>query len=274
MVEPSNRGLSVRRQCELLGLNRSTYYYQPCGESTENLALMRRLDELHMERPCFGSRMLSKYLGIGRERTRRLMRQMGIEAIYPKPRTTQRNQEHKVFPYYLLRDLRIERCDQVWSTDITYVPMDHGFMYLTAVIDWYSRYVISWRISNSLDGHFCREALEEALSGSRQPEIFNTDQGCQYTSVAFTSLLQDHGIRISMDGRGRALDNVFIERLWRTVKYEHIYLWDYTTPWQLETGLEEYFGFYCHRRLHSSLNYRTPAAVYYAEPTEAPSLAG
>ncbi len=273
MIQPSDQRLSIRRQCELLGLNRSTYYYQPCGESQENLTLMRRLDELHLEHPYFGSRMLSKHLGIGRERARRLMRLMGMEAIYPKPRTTERNQEHKVFPY-LLRDLAIERCDQVWSTDITYVPMHQGFMYLTAVIDWYSRYVVSWSISNSLENRFCLEALEEALSGSRKPEIFNTDQGCQYTSVAFTRRLQDHGIRISMDGRGRALDNVFIERLWRTVKYENIYLWDYETPWQLETGLEQYFAFYCHRRLHSSLNYRTPAAVYHAEQTEPSGLAG
>lgn len=273
MVEPNNRHLSVRRQCELLELNRSTYYYQPCEESEENLELMRRLDELHLEHPYFGSRMLSKYLGIERKRARRLMRLMGIEAIYPKPRTTQRNQEHKIFPY-LLRDLPIEHCDQVWSTDITYVPMRHGFMYLTAVIDWYSRYVISWRLSNSLDSHFCLEALEEALSGSQKPEIFNTDQGCQFTSIAFTSRLQDHGVRISMDGRGRALDNVFIERLWRTVKYDHIYLWDYETPWQLETGLEQYFAFYCHKRLHSSLNYQTPAAVYHGMAKEVAGLAG
>jgi len=273
LVEPNHQQLSIRRQCALLGLNRSTYYYQPCKEPEENLTLMRRLDELHMEQPSFGSRMLSKHLGIGRKRTHRLMRLMGLEAIYPKPTTTQRNQEHKIFPY-LLRDLRIEHCDQVWSTDITYVPMCHGFMYLTAVIDWYSRYVLSWRLSNSLDSHFCLEALEEALSGSQKPEIFNTDQGCQFTSIAFTSRLQDHGIQISMDGRGRALDNVFIERLWRTVKYDHIYLWDYETPWQLETGLEQYFAFYCHKRLHSSLNYQTPAAVYRRTAKETSGLAG
>jgi putative transposase len=262
MVKPHHGKLSIRRQCELLGLNRATYYYQPRKESEENLELMRRLDELHLEYPTFGSRMLAKYARIERKRARRLMRLMGIEAIYPKPTTSRRDQEHRVFPY-LLRNVTVDHCDQVWSTDITYVPMRRGFMYLTAVIDWYSRYVLSWRISNSLDVHFCLEALEEALSGSRRPEIFNTDQGCQYTSNAFTSRLQDHGIRISMDGRGRALDNVFIERLWRTVKQEHIYLWDYETAWQLETGLEHYFAFYSLRRLHSSLDYQTPASVYF-----------
>ena len=253
LVDPKCAALSIRRQCELLGLNRATYYYQPRTESEENLALMRRLDELHMEHPTFGSRMLAKHIGINRKRARRLMQLMGIEAIYPRPRTTRWNQEHKVFPY-LLRDMAVERCDQVWSTDITYVPMRHGFMYLTAVIDWYSRYVISWRLSNSLDVGFCLDVLDEALSGSRRPEIFNTDQGSQYTSNEFTTRLQDHGIQISMDGRGRALDNVFIERLWRTVKQEYIYLWEHETAWDLEAGLEKYFTFYCHDHRHSSLD--------------------
>jgi putative transposase len=188
---------------------------------------------------------------------------MGIEAIYPKPKTTKRNKEHEIYPY-LLRDLAIERCDQVWSSDITYVPIEGGFMYLTAVIDWYSRYVLSWQLSNTLDGRFCVDALEEALSQGRCPEIFNTDQGCQYTSIAFTGRLKERKIRISMDGRCRALDNVFIERLWRTVKYEDIYLHSYESPWDLESGLDRYFTFYCCERLHSSLDYRTPWEVYHA----------
>jgi len=246
-----------------LELNRSTYYFEPSGESLENLDLMRRIDELHMQRPFFGARVMGKNLGIGRDRAKRLMRKMGIDAIYPKPRTTLRDKQHEVYPY-LLRDLEIVRCDQVWSTDITYVPMAEGFMYLTAVIDWYSRCVLSWRLSNTLDNRFCIEALEDALSRGRKPMIFNTDQGCQYTSIAFTGRLKEHRIRISMDGRGRALDNVFIERLWRTVKYEDIYLRRYESPWQLESGLEQYFDFYCHQRLHSSLDYRTPGEVYNA----------
>ena len=251
----------MRRQCELLNLNRSTYYYEPCGETEENLKLMRRMDELYMKRPFFGSRRVGRHFGISRDRACRLMQVMGIEALYPKPRTTNRNKEHEVYPY-LLRDVTIEHCDHVWSTDITYVPMPHGYMYLTAVIDWYSRYVLSWRLSNTLDTRFCIEALEEALSGSRKPKIFNTDQGCQYTSKSFTSRLKDNKIRISMDGRGRALDNVFIERLWRTVKYEDIYLRSYESPWELESGLDRYFDFYCNERMHSSLDYRTPAEVY------------
>jgi len=267
LIDPRHEGISIRRQCELLDLNRSSYYFEPAGESPKNLDLMRRIDEMHLERPFFGSRMMGKHLGMGRERARRLMRKMGIEAVYPKPRTTVANKLHEIYPY-LLRHLDIVRCDQVWSSDITYVPMAEGFMYLTAVIDCYSRNVLSWRLSNSLDSRFCIDALEDAVEGAlsrgRKPEIFNTDQGCQYTSVAFTGKLKDYGIRISMDGRGRALDNVFMERLWRTVKYEDIYLRHYDNPWQLETGLEQYFDFYCHERLHSSLDYRTPWEVYNA----------
>ena len=188
------------------------------------------------------------------------MRKMGLEAIYAKPRTTRRKAEHRVFPY-LLRDVEIRRKDQVWSTDITYIPLRHGFMYLVAVMDWYTRYVLSWRLSNTLESHFCIEALEESLAISR-PEIFNTDQGSQFTSQAFTGILQDHEIAISMDGRGRALDNVFIERLWRTVKYENVYLKQYETAGQLAKGLRKYFYFYCNERPHSSLGSRTPAEWY------------
>jgi putative transposase len=197
---------------------------------------------------------------VNRKRVQRLMRLMGIEAIYPKPQTTKRNQEHKIYPY-LLRNVAVVRPNQVWSTDITFVPLPCGFVYLTAVLDWYSRYVLSWRLSNTLDGSFCLEALEMALAQAT-PEIFNTDQGVQYTAASFTSRLERAGIAISMDGRGRALDNVFIERLWRSVKYEEIYLKEHATVRELDRGLEEYFDFYCHRRPHQSLDNRTPAERY------------
>jgi putative transposase len=264
-IEPEHPELSVRRQCALLGLNRSAWHYRPVAESAENLRLMRLLDEQHLRRPFYGSRNLTDWLRkqgerVNRKRVQRLMRRMGIEAIYPRPRTTVRDKNHRVFPY-LLRNVAIERPNQVWSTDITYVPMPRGFMYLTAVIDWYSRYVLSWRLSNTLEGSFCLEALEEALRWGK-PEIFNTDQGVQYTARAFTERLERRGIAISMDGRGRALDNVFIERLWRSVKYECLYLHGYATVAALERGLAEYFDFYCYERCHQSLEYRTPAKVY------------
>ena len=262
MIEPTHDALSLRRQCELLGLARGSWYYEPAGETKQNLKLMRRIDELYLQRPYFGSRRMGDELQVNRKRVQRLMRLMGLEAIYPKPRTTLRNADHKIYPY-LLRNLEITRPNQVWSTDITYIPMQSGFLYLTAVLDWYSRYVLSWRLSNSLDSTFCIEALEEALAGG-QPEIFNTDQGVQFTSVAFTSCLASRGVAISMDGRGRALDNVFIERLWRTVKYEEVYLKDYEDAWQAETSLREYFEFYCHGRRHQALEKRTPAEVYGA----------
>ena len=262
MIEPTHDALSLRRQCELLGLARGSWYYEPAGETKQNLKLMRRIDELYLQRPYFGSRRVGDELKVNRKRVQRLMRLMGLEAIYPKPRTTLRNADHKIYPY-LLRNLEIIRPNQVWSTDITYIPMQGGFLYLTAVLDWFSRYVLAWRLSNSLDSTFCIEALEEALVGG-QPEIFNTDQGVQFTSVAFTSCLASRGVAISMDGRGRALDNVFIERLWRTVKYEEVYLKDYDDAWQAETSLREYFEFYCHGRRHQALEKRTPAEVYGA----------
>ena len=226
---------------------------------------MRLIDEQYLRTPFFGSRKMAIWLAqqgraVNRKRVQRLMRLMGIEAIYPRPRTTQRNAEHRVFPY-LLRDVAILRPDQVWSTDITYVPLMHGFMYLTAVIDWYSRYVLSWRLSNSLEGGFCVEAVEDALQQG-QPEIFNTDQGSQYTAAMFIGCLQRAGVAISMDGRGRALDNVFIERLWRTVKYEWIYLHGYPSVPELHEGLTSYFGFYNSSRPHQALAYRTPKEVY------------
>lgn len=262
--------MSVRRQCELLGLNRSGLYYEPAQESLENLRLMRLLDEQYLRTPFYGSRRMTAWLArqgeeVNRKRVRKLMGIMGLEAIHPGPRTTARDPDHKVYPY-LLRGLTIERCDQVWSTDVTYLPLDQGFMYLAAVIDWHSRFVLSWRLSNTLDGRFCLEALDTALEGGH-PEIFNTDQGVQFTARAFTGRLEEAGIRVSMDGRGRALDNVFVERLWRSLKYEDVYLKSYGSVKELEEGLEGWFAFYNHERLHQSLAYRTPAEVYHgAEP--------
>ena len=260
-IDADHPAIRIRRQCELLGLSRSTYYFEPQGESPENLELMRRIDELYTTYPFYGCRTIARNLGVDKDRVHRLMRLMGIEAIYPKPRTTLRNKAHRVYPY-LMRDVAVLRPDHVWASNITYIPMENGFMYLTAVMDWYSRCVLSWRLSNTLDAAFCVDALEEAFAAYGRPEIFNTDQGSQYTSREFTSRLEGHNVQISMAGRGRALDNVFIERLWRTVKYENIYLHRYDTVRQLDSGLAWYFDFHCNRRLHSSLGYRTPSAVY------------
>lgn len=259
-IEPEHGQLSVRRQCELLGLNRSSWYYEAQGESAENLTLMRRIDELYLRHPCYGSRKMAEKLGIDRKRAQRLMRRMGLEAIYPKPRLSQNPTEHRIYPY-LLRDVEIVRPNQVWSSDITYVPMPQGWMYLTVILDWFSRYVLSWQLSNTLDGLFCLEALEEALRRGT-PEIFNTDQGVQYTAQAFTGRLEAAGIAVSMDGRGRWMDNVFVERLWRTLKYEYLYLHDYATPRALQAGLTEDIADYNEERIHASLDYRTPMAVY------------
>jgi putative transposase len=257
--------LSVSRQCELLGLSRSSYYYEPATETPANLALMARIDQEYTAHPFQGSRRMTSWLrgeghAVNRKRVQRLMRRMGLEAVYPKPRLSLRGTGHQVYPY-LLRGVAIERVNQVWSTDITYIPLPQGFMYLTAVLDWYSRYVLSWRLSNTLDVAFCLEALEEALRRGC-PEVFNTDQGVQYTSPSFTSRLEAAGTRVSMDGRGRWLDNVFVERLWRTVKYEEIYLWRHETVPALQSGLERYFRYYNVARRHQSLANRTPAEVY------------
>lgn len=260
-MERSHPKLSVRRQCELLGLPRSSCYYAPGGESEENLALMRRLDELYTRWPFYGSRRLADELGVNRKRVQRLMRLMGIEAIYPKRRTTQPGAGHKIYPY-LLRGVEVERPNQVWSSDITYVPLCRGWAYLAAVMDWFSRKVLSWRLSNTMEAAFCREALDEALASGVRPEVFNTDQGCQFTSSTFTGRLEELGVAISMDGRGRALDNVFIERLWRSVKHEDVYLRDYQGVRECEAGLAAYFAFYNARRRHQSLGRRTPAEVY------------
>jgi putative transposase len=261
--------LSIREQCALLGLNRSSYYYTPAGESAENLALMSAMDKLHTKHPYFGVERIKHHLeapfeGVNVKRIRRLMRLMGLEAVFAplnRSKTSEPNKEHEKYPY-LLRGVNINHPLHVYSTDITYVPMKEGFMYLCAVIDWYSRFVLSWSISNTLTNDFCIEALEKALSEWGNPEIFNTDQGAQFTAKNFTQVLKDHKIQISMDGKGRALDNVFVERLWRTVKYEDIYLRAYENGGQLYKGLEQFFYFYNYQRKHQSLNNQTPFNCY------------
>lgn len=261
----------VVRQCRLLDINRSTAYYRPQGVSDEDLALMRLIDEIHLELPFYGSRRIRDELGdrgrwVNRKRVQRLMRLMGIEALYPKPRTTKPGKGHKIYPYRL-RGLKIDRPNQVWATDLCYLPMARGFMYLVAIMDWHSRKVLSWRLSNTMDTDFCIEALEEAIGRFGAPEIFNTDQGSQFTSEAFTGVLKHHDITISMDGKGAWIDNVFVERLWRSVKYEDIYLRAYETPRDLQQGLDSYFQFYNIRRRHSALDRRAPDAVYFGDIT-------
>lgn len=253
-----------------MDLARSSYYYQPQPECEENLRLMRRLDQLYLEHPYYGSRRMAAAVSaewsqqINRKRVQRGMRLMGLEALYPKPHLSRPAPGHEIFPY-LLRGLRIERPNQVWSSDITYLPLRGGFLYLTAVLDWYSRFVLSWELSNTMDGWFCRSALEAAWVWG-QPDIFNTDQGAQFTASEYLQMLKDRAIRISMDGRGRALDNVFIERLWRSVKYELIYPGDFCHGQQLATALRDYFWHYNHRRPHQALRYATPAHVFGQQP--------
>jgi putative transposase len=265
MIEGDHPELTINRQCDLLGLCRSSYYYEPAEESPENLDLMKRIDQQYTAHPEYGSRRMTVWLRtqgheLNRKRVQRLMRLMGLEAIYPKPKLSAAGAGHKVFPY-LLRDVPIERVDQVWSTDITYIGLPSGFMYLAAVIDWYSRYVIAWRLSNTLDGSFCLDMLDEALTRGR-PEVFNTDQGVQFTAEAFTSRLVKASVAVSMDGKGRCLDNVWVERLWRTVKYEDVFIRGYETVLALMQGMGRYFPFYNEERPHQSLDYQTPAAVY------------
>jgi putative transposase len=266
-VDREHADISVRRQCKLLGVNRSGLYYQALGESEENLQLMRLLDEQYTRTPFYGSRKMTEWLGtkgfeVNRKRVSRLMELMGIEAIYPKPKLSQAGEGHKIYPY-LLTGVGVERADQVWSTDITYIRMAQGFVYLVAVMDWFSRYVLSWRLSLTMELDFCVAALKSALRRGR-PEIFNSDQGSQFTSEKFTGELEANQIAISMDGRGRCMDNIFIERLWRSLKYEEVYLRDYTSVPEATAGLERYFRFYNQERLHQSLQYRTPAAIYLA----------
>jgi putative transposase len=277
-VEKVLATMSVVRQCGLLELSRSTFYYQPVGEDAYNLALMRRIDEQFTKRPFYGVPRMTASLrmmgyGVNPKRVRRLMRVMGLEAIYPKPRLSANGPDHNVYPY-LLKEVTVDRPDQAWATDITYVRLTHGFVYLIAVLDWYSRYVVSWELSTTLDTGFCLEALRRALRISK-PEIFNTDQGPQFTSVDFTGLLENEGIKVSMDGRGRVYDNIFVERLWRSVKYEEVYLHDYQTVPAARIHLSDYFEFYNNERPHETLGYRTPHEVYFgtratlAPPSEA-----
>jgi putative transposase len=267
LVEAGHPRLSLRRQCALLGLARGSWYYQPVGPSAEDVELMRVLDEQYTATPFYGIRRMTAWLrsrgcAVNHKRVGRLLRQMGLEAIYPKPRLSQPAVGHVIYPY-LLRGITVNRVNQVWSADITDVRLAGGLVYLVAVLDWCSRYVLSWAVSITMDGAFCVEALEQALRHG-QPEIFNTDQGAQFTSLAFTERLKHGGIRISMDGRGRALDNVFVERLWRSVKWEEVYLRDDQSVWDARQSLAQYFGFYNRERLHQALGYRTPAAVYRA----------
>lgn len=268
MIDPQAK-LSVRRQCELLSVSRSGLYYEAVGTGPEELTLMRRLDELHLTYPFYGSRKLSLELRaeghrVNRKCVQRLMRLMGLESIAPKPKTSEPHPEHPVYPY-LLRHLEISRPNQVWATDITYIPMKTGFLYLVAIMDWYSRRVLAWRLSNTLDSTFCVDALEEALSRFGPPAIFNTDQGSQFTADAFTKPLRDRGIAISMDGKGRCIDNVFVERLWRSLKYEEVYLHVYDTPQEARAGIGRYVDFYNEKRPHQALGYQTPDSFYRSE---------
>ena len=259
--------LPVAHQCELLALPRSTFYHVPEPVSEEELELMRLIDQCHLEHPYYGSRRIRDWLEdegyrVNRKRIQRLMRTMGLVALYPKRNLSLANQAHKVYPY-LLRGLAIDRPNQVWATDITYIPMARGFVYLVAVMDWYSRRVLAWRVSNTLDTSFCIEALEEAIENHGAPEIFNTDQGSQFTSEEFTGVLKEHDIKISMDGKGRWVDNVFVERLWRSVKYEEVYLKAYESIGHARDSLGRYFAFYNSKRRHQSLDRQTPDCVYY-----------
>ena len=258
--------LPVTRQCQLLNLNRSTVYYPPSPVSADDLRLMRRIDEMYLKRPFYGSRRLRDWLQdegitVNRKRVQRLMRQMGLVAIYPKARTSKPGKGHKIYPY-LLRNLRIDRPNQVWATDVTYIPMARGFVYLVAIMDWYSRKVLSWRLSTTMDTEPCVAALEEALARYGSPEIFNTDQGAVFTSEDFTGVLKQAGVDISMDGKGRWMDNVFVERLWRSVKYEEVYLKAYETVAEARQGIGTYFEFYNSERRHQSLNRQTPGQLY------------
>jgi putative transposase len=265
-LDHAHAALSIRRQCEMLGLARSGVYRKRRAANDNELEAMRRIDALFTARPFFGARRIAATLTaegfpIDRKRARRLMRLMGVEALGPKPRTTKPAPGHKIFPY-LLRDMKIDRPGQVWAADITYIPIGKGFLYLVAVIDWASRAVLSWRLSNTMDASFCVEALEDALARYGRPEIFNTDQGSQFTGAAFTGVLLAAGVRISMDGRGRWMDNVFIERLWRSLKYEDVYLKGYADGFEARAGIGEWLAFYNEHRLHQALDYRAPMAIF------------
>ena len=269
MINPDNE-LTISRQCQLLGLSRSSFYSQNKAVSQQELDLMLAIDKIHLALPFYGARKIQVELNnrgflIGRGKVRRLMRKMGLEAIYRKPKTSIPKSGDHIYPY-LLKDLQIERVNQVWATDITYLPMAKGFAYLVAIIDLYSRKVMSWQLSNTMDASFCIETLEDAIQRFGPPEIFNTDQGSQFTSDSFTSVLKAHGVKISMDGKGRWVDNVFIERLWRSVKYEEVYLKAYQTMQEARQSLRSYFIFYNQSRFHQTLDYQTPDMVYFGKP--------
>ncbi|WP_408874045.1 IS3 family transposase [Gluconobacter roseus] len=271
MIDPKRACLPIIRQCTLLQLNRSGVYYRPVPQSEANLELMRLIDAQFLETPYYGSRQMTWHLRrqgheVGRKRVRRIMAIMGLRAIYQKPRTTVPHPEHRKYPY-LLRDLVINRPDQVWCSDITYIPMKRGFLYLVAIMDWFTRKVLSWRLSNTMDVEFCIEALQDALMRYGAPDIFNTDQGSQFTTPRFSGILEERQIRISMDGRGRWLDNVFIERLWRSLKYECVYLYAFETGSELRAGLGRWIAHYNERRPHTALAGRTPDEAYHNVPT-------
>ena len=269
LIDMNHTQLNIKQQCTLLGLNRSSYYASPTAITAIEQKILNRMDEIFTEHPYYGNRRMVQVLRaegimIGRKRVRRYYQILGIEAIYPKMNLSKRNQAHKVYPY-LLRGLEIERVNQVWSMDITYIRLKQGFVYLCAVIDWHSRYVLSWRLSITLQSDFCIEALQEAIAIYGKPEIFNTDQGVQFTSNNFISVLQDHGIAISMDGKGRALDNVFIERFWRSLKQEKIYRLDLSSVKEAKDAITEYMEFYNNHRLHQSLGYETPRSMHFRQ---------
>jgi len=269
MIVRDHPALSLSRQCEVLSISRSSFYHAPKGESPENLALMRRIDELFLKYPFYGSRQMVRQLRregvrVGRHRVRRLMRLMGLQAIYQAPKTSAPHPAHRIYPY-LLKGLAIDRPNQVWCADITYIPVQRGFLYLVAIMDWATRHVLAWRLSNTMDARFCVEALEEALARYGKPEIFNTDQGSQFTSLDFTNVLKGAGAAISMDGRGRCMDNIFIERLWRSLKYEAVYLHELTDGFRAERVISEWIEFYNTERPHSALGDRTPAEAYGAK---------
>ncbi len=266
MIERPNPNLSITRQCRILSISRSSFYYTLKGESAESLTLMRRIDELFLKYPFYGSRQMARQLRrdslcVGRHRVRRLMHLMGLSAIYQAPRTSDPHPEHRIYPY-LLKGLAITRPNQVWCADITYIPVQRGFLYLVAIMDWATRHILAWRLSNTMDVRFCIEALNEALAGYGKPDIFNTDQGSQFTSDEFTGVLKDAEITISMDGRGRYMDNIFIERLWRSLKYEAVYLHELTDGFRAERVIGEWIAFYNTERPHSALAGRTPAEVH------------
>jgi putative transposase len=278
LVDPGHLGLSIVRQCDLVSVSRSTFYREPTPETALNLTLMRLVDEQFLETPWYGSRQMARYLcrqgqAVGRERVRRLMAKMGLAAIYQRPRITIPHPAHRTYPY-LLREMTIDRPNQVWCTDITYIPMRRGFLYLVAVMDWSTRKVLSWRLSNTMEVDFCIEALEEAIAVFGRPAIFNSDQGSQFTSPRFTEVLIAAGVRISMDGRGRWMDNVFIERLWRSLKYECVYLHAFETGSELRAGLAWWIGYYNSRRPHSGLDGQTPDEAYAAIGTDADDETG